>query len=503
MKNSLYNIALAFILTFSLTSCDLDRFPDSGIPEHEAMQTPDDAQQVIFGIYSGLKSSGLYSGTLTLAPDLQCDLAQAVQGYSNAYGELYRWITKSTDQNVESVYASLYAIINRCNYFLERVVPLEGHYTSFDDRTVLNKCKADAFFIRALAYSDLIRLFAKAYDPATAKDELGVSIVTHYSETGEKPLRSSLSESYAQVLSDLHQSDSLMKRRGYSAPFITTGAVHALQARVYLHMQNWEAAVDAATKVIESGDYRLQSAFRPAPSGLSEFAHMWRFDEGTEVILRVAMSYTDRGGALGIPFLGSPQQINMNQYLPDFVPAQWVLDLYGNKDYRKVIYFQNQTTAYPHNLTWPLLNKYPGNANIDAEAGGRRVLTNEPKILRLAEVYLVRAEAYYRLGMEKEANDDLTTLRKTRIEGYGTTAASGENLFKEIRDERVRELCMEGFRLSDLKRWGLGFQRVPQKSTVDGPNRFKADSSNPLFTWPIPKHEIDAVPGMQPNESND
>ena len=503
MKKSVYNIILVFFLVFSLFSCDLDRYPDSGIPEHEAMQTPHDAQQVIFGIYSGLKSGGLYSGTLTLAPDLQCDLAQAVQGYSNAYGELYRWIAKSTNENVESVYASLYAIINRCNYFLERVVPLEAKYTSFDDRTTLNKCKADAYFIRALAYSDLIRLFAKAYDPATAKDELGVSIVTSYSETGVKPLRSNLSDSYAQVISDLNVSDSLMKRRGYSAPYITSGAVHALQARVYLHMQNWEAAAEAATKVIESGDYQLQSAFRPAASGLSEFAHMWRFDEGTEIIFRVAMSYTDRGGALGAAFLGSPQQINMNQYLPDFVPAQWVLDLYSNKDYRKVVYFQNQITAYPHGLAWPLLNKYPGNARIDAEAGGRRMLTNEPKVLRFAEVYLNRAEAYYRMGMEKEANEDLTTLRKTRIESYGVTAAAGDNLFKEIRDERVRELYMEGFRLSDLKRWGLGFERVPQKSTVDGPNKFKAQSDNPLFTWPIPKHEIDAVQGMQPNESND
>ena len=53
MKNFIQYIA-ALVLSAGLTvSCDLDRYPESGIPENEALQTPDDAQQLVFGIYRG------------------------------------------------------------------------------------------------------------------------------------------------------------------------------------------------------------------------------------------------------------------------------------------------------------------------------------------------------------------------------------------------------------------------------------------------------------------
>ena len=502
VMKKIINIALSLLLGLSFTSCDLDRYPDLSYPEGESMQTPEEAQQVVFGIYSAFKSGALYSGALTLAPDLQADLAQAVVGYSNAYGDIYRWITKSTNAEVEGVYSGLYVIVSRANFFLEKVGQLEATLKTKEDIAFVNKCKGDVYFMRAMAYSDLIRLYCNAYDPQTADKELGVSIVTTYSQQDKKPLRSSLKASYEQVLNDLREAEKYVKRNGNSSAYVTIGVVHALYARVYLMMQEWALAAEHASKLIDGGTYRLQSALRGASSGLSEFQHMWRYDEGPEVIWRISMSYTDRGGALGLPFLGSPQMINMEQYQPDYVPANWVLNLYSNNDLRQSVYFQTQQTAYPHNLTCPLLNKYPGNAQIDAEAG-RRVLTNQPKIFRLAEMYLIRAEASYHLGKEKQANDDLTTLRQSRIKDYAGREQTGEYLIQEIRDERVRELYMEGFRLSDLKRWGMGFKRQPQKHTVATVNELSIASNNPLFTWPIPKHEMDAVQGMQPNASND
>ena len=98
-----------------------------------------------------------------------------------------------------------------------------------------------------------------------------------------------------------------------------------------------------------------------------------------------------------------------------------------------------------------------------------------------------RAEAYAQLGKTKEANNDLT------------------KLMKAIQDERAKELFMEGFRLSDLKRWNLGFERTPQTGTIDGSlnNSLKIEKGNPAFIWPIPKHELDASMGLvKPNESN-
>ena len=499
MKN-LLKISTFLLLLTAFVSCDLDRYPDTGIPEDQAMTNPSEAQQIVFGVYSAFKNSNLHSGSMVLGPDIQSDLVYAIKGYSNIYGDLYRWDTKSSDQYVTGVYTGLYTVITRCNFFTDRIGAIEEEYTSSEDKTTLRKCKGDIYFMRALAYSDLIRLYCKAYDPATAEKELGVSIVTTYKKSGKKPLRSSLAASYKQVLDDLEVAEKLITRDGYGSPYITVGAVNALYARVYLHMQNWEKAEEYATKVIENKNLSLQNVnYNTYDSTLNDYEYMWKYDDGPEVIWKISMSNTDRGGSLGAPFLGT--KTAMGQYLPDFIPAQWLLDLYGDNDQRYKAFFTQMQTSFAHGLTWPLLTKYSGNPNIDA--GGQPLLTNMPKVFRLSEQYLIRAEARYRMGNETDANKDLTTLRHARITGYGSSAATGEALLKEIQNERVKELCMEGFRLSDLKRWGKGFQRTAQAHTVDGPNKLKVPATNPLFTWPIPKHEMDAVPGMQPNDSND
>ena len=129
---------------------------------------------------------------------------------------------------------------------------------------------------------------------------------------------------------------------------------------------------------------------------------------------------------------------------------------------------------------------------------------NMPKPIRLAEQYLIRAEAYCNLGKYAAASTDLTTLRKARLTS-GTTSVNinEDNWLDTISDERVRELFMEGFRLNDLKRWGRGFERTPQASVQSEGSRLKILPNDPRFVWPIPKHEIEA-PGsnVQGNPSN-
>ena len=126
-----------------------------------------------------------------------------------------------------------------------------------------------------------------------------------------------------------------------------------------------------------------------------------------------------------------------------------------------------------------------------------------PKPLRLAEQYLIRAEAYCEKGNYSAASADLSALRETRYSSGGTISVNAGNWQETISDERVRELYMEGFRLHDLKRWGMGFERTPQSQTQSEGSSLKIEAGNPLFVWPIPNHEI-VSPGsqIQPNESN-
>ena len=127
-----------------------------------------------------------------------------------------------------------------------------------------------------------------------------------------------------------------------------------------------------------------------------------------------------------------------------------------------------------------------------------------PKVFRLSEQYLIRAEAYVQKGELNKAAKDITALRSARYASYGGgTSMNEENAMTIIEEERVKELYMEGFRLTDLKRWHKGFERTPQEQSLENGSSLVVEKDNPLFVWPIPQHEIES-PGanIEPNESN-
>ena len=495
---------ILLLIAVAAASCEgfLEKYPDNGIPMQ--MTTVQETVQVDYGIFSAFKNGALYSGDMVLCQDLQADVAYAFEGFSNTYGPIYRWDIVTTDQNVESVYAGLYQVVSRCNFLLDNAGGVLANTTDKNDIETVKKCMGDAHFARALCFSELIRIYCKAYpvdNEEAAKDLAtypGISLAVKFGKNNT-PLRSSLYDSYEQVLRDLEKAEEYLKLRSYAAdnPYFTLGAVHALYARVYLHMGKWAKSAEYATKVIDSKVYKLADATQNNYSAqYNDYRYMWLYDSSPEIIWKISSSYTDLVGALGIRFLNFDYQ---SRYQADYAPSKWVEDLYSGSDYRYPAFFMEGTTTY--GTAAVLLRKYAGNPSFDTQAG-RYLYTNMPKPLRLSEVYLIRAEASYYAGNESTANKDLTTLRRARINGYGTSGASGDGLRKEIRDERVRELLMEGFRLSDLKRYGEGFTRKPQNGSYNGPDRLTIKKENAKFVWPIPQHEMDAVPGMQGNESN-
>lgn len=496
-------------IALSTTSC-LDKMPESAIPQDEAMQSYDDATQTVTGIYAMMKSSALWSGYITLLPDIQTDLVYAVDGYSNTYGHHWLWDIRSTNPEIESVYASLYNIISNCNFYLERIDDVMAKQTDDNRLTILEQYTGEVYAIRALCYSELLKLFCKAYDPATAEQELGVVLRKGYSEQ-EPSIRASLKESYEFVVADLVKAEELLDEQYdvYSSYYMTQAVAHAIHARVALYMQDWDSAIEHSSKVIDhpNGMYTLSAANEMYTSSMTYFDYMWNYDMATETIWQVGFTPTSYGGALGQAFLAFNN--DFTYYYPDYVPAQWVLNLYASGDMRYDSYFATLPTGYDHGLTCPLLVKYYGNQNFISNYIYHVTM---PKPFRLAEQYLIRAEAYCRKSSPdfSKATKDMNTLRASRFaSGGGSVALTAENCIEEIANERVRELYMEGHRLQDIKRWGKlyrngeGFTRTPQKNTLSDGSSLSVKGDDVRFVWPIPQHELEA-PGSQvePNESN-
>lgn len=509
MKNiKIYTLLLA--LMFAVTSC-LDKYPEDAVLEGEAITTVEQADQAVIGIYSAFLSSALYSGYLTLIPDLQADFVYAVEGYSNTYGGFWRWDIIPTSSEVEAVYASLYDIIGRCNFLLENTAKMKPLITNDSELDLIDQYEGEAYFARALAYSELIKLYCKSYESKEeAENELGVVITETYYPKG-KIKRSSLEESYRFVIKDLERAADLLALDedyepsvdGYLfnvSEYFNEYTVYALRARIALYMKDWDAAIEYSSKIIDSEYYALSSATEYFSSEYTYFDYMWATDLASEIIWKVGFTSTNYGGRLGRIFFN----YDYVSYKPDYVPAKWVLDLYSSNDLRYSSYFYEMATGYSHGLTWPLLVKYWGNTDLYSQNAVLNL--SMPKVFRLAEQYLIRAEAYCckETPDYSRAGKDISTLRAARCSSYGgSTPMNAENAMDIIEEERVKELYMEGFRLTDLKRWHKGFERVPQSHSLTHGSSLKVEADDPLFVWPIPQHELES-PGtdIEPNESN-
>ena len=124
----------------------------------------------------------------------------------------------------------------------------------------------------------------------------------------------------------------------------------------------------------------------------------------------------------------------------------------------------------------------------------------------------IAAEAYARRGEsgdEAKACQHLNALRAKRIADYNAKSYSGDAVLDEVKKERVRELFGEGFRLTDLKRWGQGFTRseAQDKNIITQANSTNYEllsmpASDPRWLWPIPQAEIDANPQIK-DQQND
>ncbi len=501
MKNTIniFSRAAAVIaLAFGMTSC-LEKLPGDYILEEEGMQTFADAEQTVTGIYTAYMSGALYSGYLTLCPDIQADLVYAVQGNTNTYGTHWLWDIRSTNAEIESIYAALYKVIGRCNFYLDKVDALRSSLTDDEEIQYLDYYTGEVYCARGLAYSELVKCFCKAYDPATADTDLGVVLADTY--FGEKPeKRATLKESYDFIVGDLKKAEELLDDENdyYDAAYFTNAAAHAIHARVALYMQDWDAAIEHSTKLITSDAFTLATAKSYATSTQTFLNYLWTNDASYEDIWRIGYTTISYGAAQGQIFLNFSN--DYTYYYPDYVPAQWVLNLYSSTDGRYDSYFANLQTGYSHGLTWPLLVKYYGNETLMANMIYH---VNMPKPLRLAEQYLIRAEAYCRKANYSSASSDLTTLSSARHTSGGNVSVNADNWLETISEERVKELYMEGFRLHDLKRWNMGFERTPQAQTQSEGSSLEIKAGDALFVWPIPNQEL-VAPGsqIQPNESN-
>ena len=146
------------------------------------MATLNDFTNARVGLYSYYRS--LTTGGYILTSEIQCDDFMATADYSNTYGNQYRWDFQPTDGNIEAIWSAYYALIARCNYYIDsyKKVKDAGQLTEGEMATI-EAYVAEAYFTRAYSYLQLAGYFCKAYNAETADEDMGLPLQLTYAPT--------------------------------------------------------------------------------------------------------------------------------------------------------------------------------------------------------------------------------------------------------------------------------------------------------------------------------
>jgi len=381
-----------------------------------------------------------------------------------------------------------FAGIYRANLLLEKLAESEGLDVSFVART-----EAEAKFLRAYFYFDLVRFFGRV---PLITQSLEADVI--YDQTQNDP-----SEVYAQIESDLNDAIATIELPftvpGDEIGRITQGAARALLAKVIIYQDSDDRMDEAATlldDVIGSGIYALEDEFGDIFSPDNEW--------GSESIFEINHSGNQQGdygqfnngteGNYNVQFFG------MRDYVGPIYADGWSfcpvsLDLVeameGDPRYEHTIIdgaaLQAAGASYTAGFqnTDYFIQKYSSRA-ADRATSGEPALNwgyNE-KVIRLADVLLLAAEAHQRSGNEMQARRYLNDVR-IRVSLQPITNAAGSVLLDAIYRERRLELATEGHRFFDLVRTDRAAEALGERGYVSG----KHD------VLPIPQSEIDISEG--------
>ncbi|MFD2512925.1 RagB/SusD family nutrient uptake outer membrane protein [Pontibacter locisalis] len=466
-KNLRY-VALSLGLLFSTSACDdaLDVQPQDELVSDIALENINDFRLALNGVYSGLTSGSYYGAAMEINLAYLSDNARRSVDNRGQGAELYNYTFNANTGDAAAMWSAMYRVVDRANIILTRIDAVEGTQAEKD------QIKGEALMARALAYHDLVRLFAKSYDATPDASHLGVPILLE-SKISE-PARNTVKEVYDQINEDLAAAKALMKDGAKAPSKFTPTAANALSARVALYQKNYPKVVEYATAALNA----------KGVANMTTFANMWEQGNATgEAYVKLTMEVGNT--RLGEAFY----EVILNTAFIN--PTEELLNLYDKED--DVRYTSYFTSIPGREAGENIVTKY---TDLDSNQPG----LTDIYLLRAGEMLLSRAEAYARLGQDDLALADLNTLRSNRIEGYvAVTGLTGQALLDAIITERRKELAYEGHRYFDLKRLNRALTRGADCSAAPQSN-CTIPAGNFRFTFPIPQDEVFANKNIVQNE---
>lgn len=440
-----------FILVIGFTSLacndNLDLQPQQAISTEVALSTEQGIRTALVGAYDLLTESNTFGGDVLLNSELLIDADNLF--WTNFFADPTQIFEKEipvANTVVAGYWINAYQVINQVNSILNAIEVIPDN-----NRAAI---LAEARFLRGMVYFDLVNLFAKTWGDGSPENNLGVPIVELPSEQAlENPMipRNTVAEVYQFIIVDLQFAKANLPAT--NGVFATTYAASALLSRVYLMQEAYDFAATEADRVIESGLYALLpevSSFFDASENTAETIFALQFT-AQDWLSNICFFYTGEleggGGFVGIT----------DEHMVKYEAG----------DQRSALFY------------------------LDAQSGTRRTAKWQPNatndrnvtLIRLAEMYLTRAEGLFRQGAIAGALADVNKIRN-RV-GLPLLTDS-EITLETILKERFLELVFEGHQFRDTKRTRQSVRDLPFNDT--------------RLIYPIPQRELDVNAALVQNE---
>lgn len=426
-----------------------------------------------------------YLAAFTWQPDMFEMMEEAAAGHTNIYQSYYEVILGAN------------AVID----YIPNVVDTEDN---------INKVKAQAYALRGFYYFNLVNIFGKPYNSDSTALGVPLKLQSGIEPSDDYLKRKTVAEVYAQILSDLHTAEAtyleLPESEQWSDNYRTSlPMVQLMLSRTYLYMERWEDAARYAKMVMDDKRFRLVDLNDVQFEDLNTDGQyvrtylnmptykcsetIWPYGNVTDMF-KWAYDYANTTSSI------SGQK--MHAY---FQASESLLDSYLEWDLRLMHYI----VQAPDGLGGEMPMAF-GKVNIGTTYYLPLTATGTfGRCLRLSEAYLNYAEAMAMLGGsgDDEATAALNTLLEKRFDPEDFEEVefeSNSDLVQFVREERRRELCYEGHRWFDLRRWGMPAITHTWYDNESQSSDYTLQEGDPLYTIPIPDEALQSNSSLEQNE---
>ncbi|RHR79719.1 RagB/SusD family nutrient uptake outer membrane protein [Odoribacter sp. AF15-53] len=505
MKKILFNM----ILLTSLCACSSFLEPNS--PSEYVPESVDALNEMLLGdAYPLATSSCLFN--LHNAFDDDIEMSEDFILQTSSYGiiglqYIYSWDPQMFDlypgQSAVLQWSTYYQHILGTNAALDYLDDVKG---SIEDKAYV---AAQAYALRAFFYFNLVNLFGEPYNYNKDADGVPLKLTSSLSSSSEK--RETVAKVYEQIVKDLNAAEENFlalsaDRQGKVGYRINLPAVQLLHARVCLYMEDMEGAAKYAKKVIDNWGYELYD--------------LTSFKKDTTIVVGKNASYPSYvsldnpetiwvyGNAADFNgIIGAQDKMENGTTYAYFVNASRdLITCYEDEeDLRKTLYLVEELRgplgAKPEELKFAEGHYLPWSKCVMQYNNKVKSGTEYGMSFRLSEAYLILAEAVY-------ATDEVLALKminELREKRYAEGADyevhySGESLLNFIREERRRELCFEGQRWFDLRRYGMPSFEHRWVEYGDNLGSYVIEEKDAAYTLPIPTEVINRNSALNQNK---